>query len=93
MDGLADVGVDAPPLLHGGDHGGKVDVCARFAHGAADVGSPEGGGVVDAVAGHGDDAAFFLPGLDDAELVLRGHAGVDGDPLDLLLQGLLRQEI
>ena len=105
MDGLADVGVDAPPLLHGGDHGGKVvvgedhvrralgHVRARFAHGAADVGSPEGGGVVDAVAGHGDDAAFFLPGLDDAELMLRGHAGVDGDPLDLLLQGLLRQEI
>ncbi len=63
------------------------------AKGAADVGSPEGGGVVDAVAGHGDDAAFFLPGLDDTELVLRGHAGVDGDPLDLLLQGLLRQEV
>ena len=52
------------------------------------------GGVVDPVPGHGHHMAPpLLKGLDDAHLVLRGHPGVDGEGLDLLLQGLLGEEV
>ncbi len=73
--GTADVGVDPPALLDGGDDGGEVvvgqdqvgglpgDLGAARAHGHADVGAAQGGAVVDAVAGHGDDLARSLPGL------------------------------
>src|SRR5699024_3289287 len=58
------------------------DVGARDAHAHADVGSLDGGGVVDAVAGHGGDGAVGLPGGDDAHLVLRLHTGVNAVLLD-----------
>jgi hypothetical protein len=48
------------------------------AHGHADVREPEGGGVIDAVAGHRDGMAATLEALDDPELVDRGDAGDDG---------------
>ncbi len=65
----ADVGVDAPPLLHRGDDGREVVVLedhvrgflghvrAGDAHGHADVSLAQGRRVVDAVAGHGHDRA------------------------------------
>ncbi|MPM78668.1 hypothetical protein SDC9_125679 [bioreactor metagenome] len=105
MDGLFDVGVNAPPQLHGVDDGGKViirqdhirgalgHVCARDAHGAADVGHLQGGRVVDAVAGHGDDLARLLPGLDDAHLVLGGHPRENGKLFNVLLQHLLGHKV
>ena len=105
MDGLADVGVDPPALLHRRDHRGEVvvgedhvrgplgHVGPRLPHGAADVRRPEGGGVVDPVAGHGHHMALLLPGLHDAHFVLRGHPGVDREPFHPLLQGLLGEEV
>src|SRR5699024_6495459 len=94
LDGLADVGVDAAAFLHSAHDGGKVvvgqhhvghvlgDVGAGDAHAHADVGRLDGGGVVDAVAGHGGDGAVALPGGDDAHLVLRLDAGVNAVLLD-----------
>ena len=87
----ADVGVDVPAVLHRLDDGGEVVVGedhaggvlghlgAGDAHGHADVGLLQGGGVVDPVAGHGHQGAPLLPGPDDADLMLRGYPGVDGD--------------
>ena len=92
---LADVGVDRAALLDRVDDRGEVvigqdhvrgllgHVRARDAHGDADVGLLEGGGVVDAVAGDRDDLAHALQDLDDAQLLLRGHARED----DLALEG------
>ena len=45
------------------------------AHGEAEVGLGEGGGVVDAVADHGDDPALGLEPPDDVDLVGRQHLG------------------
>jgi len=50
---------------------------ASAAHGDADVGCFEGGSVVDAVACHGYDVASGFEGADEAELLLRHHAGED----------------
>ena len=50
------------------------------AHGDADVGGGEGGGVVDAVAGHRDDSALAAEALDDVALVVGQHLGLD--PVD-----------
>jgi hypothetical protein len=89
MDGLFDVGVDPPALLHRGNDGGKIVVgqdhigCAFChvgtgqAHGASDIGGLEGRGVIDPVPRHGHDLAPLLPGFHDSHLVLRGHAGVN----------------
>src|SRR5699024_2364816 len=96
--GVLDVGVHAAAVDHrlddggevvvGQDHGGRVlgHLGAGDAHGYADVGLLQGGGVVDAVAGHGDNLALALPGVDDADLMLRGHPGVDRDVLQPLVQ-------
>ncbi len=83
----ADVVVDPPPFTDGGDDGGEVVVGehhvgrllghlgAGDAHRDADVGVRKRRGVVDTVAGHGDDVAVRLPGLDDVELLLRARSG------------------
>jgi hypothetical protein len=82
-----DVVEGGPALLHGPDDVGDVavqqdevgglagNVGADHAHGHADVGLPQGGSVVDAVAGHGDDLAQRLQSSGDAELGLRGDPG------------------
>ena len=105
VDGLADVGVDPPALLHRRDHSGKIvvgedhvggplgHVGARDAHSAADVGRLEGGRVVDAVPRHGHHLSLLLPRLDDAHFVLRGHPGKHRELLHVLLQQLLGHEI
>src|SRR5699024_9832868 len=81
--------VDGAALADGVGDGGEVVVRqddvggllrrlgALDAHGDADVGAFEGGGVVDAVAGHGHDLAAGLQCRDQAELVLGGGAGED----------------
>ena len=105
VDGLADVGIDPPSLSHRRDDGGKIVVGedhigrsfgyigARFPHGTANVGGPEGGGVVDPIPGHGYHPTLFPPGLHDAGLMLRGDPGKDGEFLNVLLQKLLRHEV
>ena len=101
LDGLADVVIDPAALLHGAHDGGKVvvrqhhvrhvlgDVRAGDAHAHADVGALDGGGVVDAVAGHGGDEARLAPGVYDAGLVLGLYARVDADVAEGLLKGLV----
>ncbi len=87
MNGLADVGVGAAAVAHRGDQGLQVvvldhhvgdlarDLGAAGAQGHADVGRLERRAVVDAVAGHGHDAAGALQGLHDLQLVRRADAG------------------
>jgi len=72
-------------------------VGAGDAHGHADVGLLERGGVVDAVSGRGDDLAEALVGGDDALLVLgpdpgEHHLGM-GSELGLELGGAHRLEL
>ena len=88
---LADVREDPAALADGADDRGEVvvgedhvrrllgDVGAGDAHRDADVRRLQRGRVVDAVAGHRDDPPVRLERVDDAQLVLRRDAGVDGD--------------
>ena len=101
LDGLSDVGVDAAALLHRTHNGGEVvvgehhvgyifgDVRAGDAHAHADVRRLQSGGIVDAVSGHGGDAARLLPGPDDAGLVLRLDSGIDADAGQLPAEGIV----
>ena len=47
------------------------------AHGDADVGLGERGGIIDAVAGHGYDAAFALQAASDFELLVGQDFGLE----------------
>ena len=47
------------------------DIGSAAAHGDADMGGLQRGRVVDAVAGHRDDLAIGLVGVDDAQLLVR----------------------
>jgi hypothetical protein len=57
------------------DRGFLGHLGAGDTHGDADVGRLEGGGVVDAVPGHGDHVAGPLEQPDQAQLVLGGDPG------------------
>ncbi len=82
-DEAADVVVDAAPLSDRRNDGCEVVVgehhvgCfpgnlgSGHSHGDANIGDSQSRGVVHAVAGHCDDVAPDLPGLDDIELLLR----------------------
>ena len=54
------------------------------AHGDPEVGLGEGGGVVDAVADHGDDVAVGLEAPDDLDLVAGEDLGDDGVDADVV---------
>ncbi len=53
----------------------SADVAPSLAHGHPDIGTLEGGRIVDPVAGHGDDFAPVLESVDECQLVLGAHAG------------------
>ena len=105
LDGLADVVIDPAALLHGGDDGGEVVVAehhvrhvfrhvrAGDAHAHADIRGLDGGRVVDAVAGHGGDGALAPPGVDNADLMLRLHPGIDAVLLHRLVQFLIGEAV
>ncbi len=79
--------VNAAPFPDGPGNGAEVVVrqhdAGRFLggfgaflpHSQPDVGALQGGGVVDAVAGHGGDFAVGLQGFDKTQLVFRTRAG------------------
>ncbi len=76
------------------DLGGLLGDFGAAAHGDADVGLLEGGGVVDRVAGHRDDLAVLLHELGQPKLVFRGDPAEDvqpGQPLDHLVIGQVLQ--
>ena len=62
---------DREVAAHEGEVAGLDGDVGAGAHGDAEVGLGEGGGVVDAVADHGDDLAFGLEAPDDVDLVRR----------------------
>merc|ERR1719222_931280 len=85
-DELLHVGVDGTALLNGGHDGGEVVVgqdhlggglghSGAGAHGDTDLGSLQGGGVVDTVTSHGGDLLHLLQILNDLGLVERLHTG------------------
>ena len=63
------VGRDAQVAAHQGEVAGLDGDVGAGAHGQAEVGLGEGGGVVDAVADHRHDPALGLQPLDDVDLV------------------------
>ena len=92
-DVLGQVVVDLAALLDGEHDGGEVVVgqdhpagvlghLGAGAHGDADVGRLDGRGVVDAVAGHGDDLALLLQRVGQQHLVLGGDPAHHADAVD-----------
>ena len=93
LDRTLDIVINAAALFDRADDGGEVivgkhhvghifrHVRAGDAHADADVRRADARRIVDTVAGHGGDEAGIPPGLDDAGLVLRLHAGIDADVL------------
>ncbi len=70
-------------------HAGALDGDVRpGAHGDADVGGGERRGVVDAVAGHGDDAAVVAEALHHLALAIWQHFGLDLVDAELARHGL-----
>ena len=102
-DELADVVIDPPAFAHCYDDRREIvvqqyqarslprDIGAALTHGDTDVGTRQGGCVVHAVAGHGDDLAGGLQGGDDADLLCRIDPGVHMSFHDPALQLLVRQ--
>jgi len=70
-------GEAAEVAFHEGDAGAFDGDVGAGAHGDADIGGGEGGGVVDAVAGHGDAFAGAFQLLDEADFVGGCEAGFD----------------
>ena len=105
MNGPLDVGIHVPTVFYSLHNGGEVVVRqhhtggilghlrSRDAHSHADVRLLQGGSVIDAVAGHGYQIAPLLPRPDDADLMLRGHTGVDADLRHKLLQFLVAHAV
>ena len=95
---LLDVLVDVAPFLDGGDDGREVvihehdvghftrDIAAALTHRDADIGALQGRGIVDPVSRDRDDLPQVLQALDQAQLVLGGHAGKDVDRASRLAQ-------
>ncbi len=79
---------DGREVVVGEDHVGRFlgHLGTGDAHRDTDVGPLQGGGVVDAVTGHGDDVALLLQVLDQAHLVLRRDARDHADAVDLLVE-------
>ncbi len=75
---------DAHEVVVGQDHVGGFasHIGPRTTHGHTDGRGLEGGRVVHAVAGYRDDLAGGLERPHDAQLVLGGHPGVDGNTTD-----------
>jgi len=98
LDELADVVEDATTFADGFDNGGKVvvqqdhvgsflgHIGAGNAHGHVDIRSFQSRRIVDSVAGHCHKMPPVLQGLDDLELLLGGHPGIDPDLFDSLLE-------
>ena len=86
--GQADgVGGDAEVAADEGEVAGFDGDVGAGAHGEAEVGLGEGGGVVDAVADHGDDLALGLEAADDVDLVGGEDLGDDLVDADLVGDG------
>ncbi len=95
-DGVTDAVPQGVALVHGIEDAAGVEVGEdEVGRGAgrggavggqsdADVGQADCGGIVDSVAGHGDNVPGLLQRLDDADLVLGGDAGEDRGPVGRL---------
>ena len=80
---LFDRAHDGGEVVVGQDHpAGVLRDLGAGAHGDADVGGLDRGCVVDAVAGHGDDLALLLQGLDQQHLVLGCDPADHADVVD-----------
>ena len=99
---LADVAHGGLAQLAGAEDSGEVSFdegdAAAFhgdvgagAHGDADVGLREGGGVVDAVAGHGDDSSLLLEFADDFEFTFGKDFGFEFGDAEFLCRSPRRR--
>ena len=95
---FADVIINPPPLGHRSNNGSKIivcqhhichilcDICTGNAHANTDIRRLNGGSVIDAIAGHGSDAALLLPSADNSYLMLWLNPGIDGVVSNVLCQ-------
>ena len=100
-DKFPDVLINDPAFLDGGNQRGKVvvqkdhvggfpgHIRAGNAHGNADVGFLDGGGVVDPVAGHGGDVAKAFVSSYDLQLVTGADPGENSGFFDDLQKGVV----
>jgi len=105
LDRLADVVINPSTFADSRNDGGKVvvrqnhigdilgDIGSCDTHADADIGIFDGRRVVDAVARHRSDLAFFTPCIDDAGLMLRLNARVNGIFFDGGFEILIRDFI
>ena len=95
---LLDIAQDAAGKLQGGGNIGGVAVhqhniggidgdIGAGTDGDADIGPDQCGGIIDAIADHGDHLALFLQGADDRFLLLGQHLRDDPGNADLLGNG------
>ena len=101
-DRLLNVVEDPPPQFDRLNDGGEIilqqhqrsrlagDVRSPAAHRDADVGRLECRGIVDAVAGHGDDFAIGLEGVHQPQLLFGHDAGKQADVLNAPRQLFVR---
>lgn len=82
--GVADV---FEAVVHEDDVGlFECGVGAAGAHGDADMGGGEGGGVVDTITDHGDAAALTGPGGDGGHFLFRAEFGADFVEVEMALE-------
>ena len=82
-------------MIIGEDHIGGVlgHLGAGDSHGDSDICLFERRSIVYTVAGHGDDPAFSLPCLHDADLMLGSHPRIDRYLFYHLIQRVVRESI
>ena len=105
MHGFFDIIEYSPALLDSLDYrceiivgqyhvgGALCYIRATLAHGAADIGGPERGGVVDAVTRHCDRLAVRPQSLDNTHLMLGRYTGKDAAFADLLGEFLVAASV
>ena len=95
---MLDIAQDAAGKLQGGGNIGGVAVhqhniggidgdIGAGTDGDADIGPDQCGGIIDAIADHGDHLALFLQGANDCLLLLGQHLRNDAGNADLLGNG------
>ena len=105
LDALTNVVVDASSLFAGTNNGGKVIVSQNHicntlgnvgtsnAHTNTNISALNGRRIVNAVTRHGCNHAFFAPGINNANLVLRLNACINAKSLNTLLKLFIRNLI
>ena len=90
---MADVAVYISSIGHSFDNGGKVVICQDHGcgilrhfcsgdpHGDTNICLFKGRGIINPVSSHCYNVASGLPCIDNADFMLRGDPGINGNPI------------